>query len=594
MGVDRQIVEEEVGKTVARHMLRQLGALRKDQARRIDSASLRLAAQVAHRGLAGLQQPQHAAVDLVQKAHPDIEYVGRDLVAVVEAAEYKSIIGQADRMPRRVLGRDHTPGIVHPIADRKVHDPLAVMLLLVERQDDGVGHDVIDIVDRHGGGEAEIADLDRCRAVGQDRRTGTLGVALEIDGNIDSEIADELRDVLVAAHGHIVKLVKGPDQPSTDLASVVRPIGNAQHLEAFAIVPLEQLGDLPAGRMLVEGRGKVSDLDPLRLQIGGCSRQRSDRRHPGAHKPLRMAQLLRRSERIGEQRERLDLHPALIDGASQLGAERAELVPVADHKAIESKAAKGARVAGGDRQHLSPRCDRFLVASEIGERLGAMIERLGIVGRKRQRAVEVLQRVGKSACGKKGGAAVVQRARVAPIDRERLIEALQRPVEATQLNERQAAIVERIDIARRDRQRAREARQRLLVPRQAHQDIPARDQRGNCVAVEPQCALAIGQSVIEPAELLERHRPVAQRVDITGIFLDRPIVAGERLGVTAEPREGIAAIGERAKVAGRPREHGLVTGGGLLEPRKRRQRVAALEQGIRVAALARQELVEGR
>ena len=145
-------------------------------------------------------------------------------------------------------------GVVDPIAVGEMDDPFAVVVLLVRRQHHSVGQNIVDEVDAHGGGKSEIADLDRCRPVGQYRRARLLGVALEIDGDVDVESAQELRRLPVAAQTDIVEPIKCFDEPGTDLAAVVGTIGDAQYLEPIAVVELEQLRDLPGRRMAIERR----------------------------------------------------------------------------------------------------------------------------------------------------------------------------------------------------------------------------------------------------------------------------------------------------------------------------------------------------
>ena len=80
-----------------------------------------------------------------------------------------------------------------------MHDRLAVERLPVERQHDRIGDDVVDIVRGHGGEIAEIADLDRRRAARQNAGAGILGVADEVDGDVDVEIAQRLRGIVIGA-----------------------------------------------------------------------------------------------------------------------------------------------------------------------------------------------------------------------------------------------------------------------------------------------------------------------------------------------------------------------------------------------------------
>src|SRR6516164_6335171 len=111
-------------------------------------------------------------------------------------------------------------------------------------------------------------------------------------------------------------------------------------------------------------------------------------RYATAHEPPRVAQLIRRPDGIGEQRERLDHRPFVVKRAFELGLELFGLAPIAEHQTIEGERAGRVRVARVDRQHPFPRADRLVVPSEIRERVTAMVEGFGVVGLERQRAVE--------------------------------------------------------------------------------------------------------------------------------------------------------------------------------------------------------------
>ena len=83
------------GQRIARGLAQQLGqaghVVVSGMARGIDAALRGLFPEVAGRGLVGLEQPQHAAVDLLEDRHPRVELLRRDLEAVVEAAEHESV-----------------------------------------------------------------------------------------------------------------------------------------------------------------------------------------------------------------------------------------------------------------------------------------------------------------------------------------------------------------------------------------------------------------------------------------------------------------------------------------------------------------------
>ena len=84
-----------------------------------------------------------------------------------------------------VLVGDRPMGVVDLIAVRQVDDLLGEERLVLERSNDLVGDDVVDERRAHGAGIAEIAHLDGRRTIGQDAGPRILGVALQIDRDVD-------------------------------------------------------------------------------------------------------------------------------------------------------------------------------------------------------------------------------------------------------------------------------------------------------------------------------------------------------------------------------------------------------------------------
>jgi len=79
-------------------------------------------------------------------------------------------------------------------------------------------------------------------------------VALEIDCDVDAEIAQEACDLGVALGDDIEKTVEGALKPHARVAAVIGPEGNPDHLEALPVVPLEQPGGEIGGGMGAEIR----------------------------------------------------------------------------------------------------------------------------------------------------------------------------------------------------------------------------------------------------------------------------------------------------------------------------------------------------
>jgi len=73
------------------------------------------------------------------------------------------------------------------------------MILLIEGQDYAVRQNVIDKIGCHRGGVSEVADLNRCWTVRQDCGTRLLGMTLEVYGDVNIKIKQNLSYFAVAA-----------------------------------------------------------------------------------------------------------------------------------------------------------------------------------------------------------------------------------------------------------------------------------------------------------------------------------------------------------------------------------------------------------
>ena len=184
MGIVGKRVEENIRKLQAGHVLVQVRAAGENQPVRIDPAYLGLTAQVGSRRIAGVPQPQHAASNLAEQPHPDVEQRRRELPALVEAAKYDACFGQAGIMAHKRRG--HRPPIVlHEVTAGQMNDCLAIGRLVGEWRHHGIGEDVIHAGRSAGGGIPQIIDLNRRCPVGEYPWPSVLGVAIQIDRNVD-------------------------------------------------------------------------------------------------------------------------------------------------------------------------------------------------------------------------------------------------------------------------------------------------------------------------------------------------------------------------------------------------------------------------
>src|SRR5690606_37331429 len=114
-----------------------------------DPASQGFPLQVQGGGVVPFQQPQNAAGHALQDSHPAVEGGRRDLVVVVEAAEYEGIFGQtALGTGGRCFGNDAL-AVVGLVAARQPEDLFSVVRKVVFGDQPAVGHDVIDEIGAH-------------------------------------------------------------------------------------------------------------------------------------------------------------------------------------------------------------------------------------------------------------------------------------------------------------------------------------------------------------------------------------------------------------------------------------------------------------
>ena len=153
------------------------------------SPRLGFAFEILHRGRRAHRKPQHAAIDRAQKAHPDVEQIRCELVALIEGAEHKAGFGQSGLASRRSAapssaGRHHwadsSPADRRPVSAKWrwcwsfEHEP--------------VRDDVVDIIRAHGSRKAEIVHLYGRRTERKNPRPAVLGKAHQIDRDVDVHV----------------------------------------------------------------------------------------------------------------------------------------------------------------------------------------------------------------------------------------------------------------------------------------------------------------------------------------------------------------------------------------------------------------------
>ena len=210
--------------------------------------------------VAVLHQPEHAAGHGQQEAHPGVEHLRRDLVGVAEGAEHEALVGQAQRAAWR-RRQQRAPAVGRQVAVRQAHHGLAVEALVAGGYQDRVADHIVHERQTAGAGKADVVRGDRHRVLLQHAGARMLGVAVEVDGDVDAARRQVGGDLRVAPAAHVDEAVEGAGQPPRKIIRRMTAVGVAMHLEALAVVQLEDLGQHPHHRVLLEIRREVGQPD---------------------------------------------------------------------------------------------------------------------------------------------------------------------------------------------------------------------------------------------------------------------------------------------------------------------------------------------
>ncbi len=109
----------------------------------------------------------------------------------------------------------------------------------VIRQHHAVGDDVVDVGSAHRRGIPNVAYLRRGRAQREDAGAGVGGVTGQINGDIDTQLARQDRNLTVAHQAHVVKMIAAGSDATT--LGVVRrgAVRESMDLEAVPVVRFE-------------------------------------------------------------------------------------------------------------------------------------------------------------------------------------------------------------------------------------------------------------------------------------------------------------------------------------------------------------------
>ena len=168
---------------VIRHVLRKHDALGRHAAQR--GFAQHIGVQLA----VGFFEPQHRVRYVAQHLAPHIKSRGQDLVGVVEGAQHKGVIGQTGCGSRHGLGQ-RAPAAVGLKAQRHLRQLFAVQRRQIQRRDERVANQVVDVRRTRAARKAEKRRLHRRRPGREDGQALATGVALQVDEHVDAVCAD--------------------------------------------------------------------------------------------------------------------------------------------------------------------------------------------------------------------------------------------------------------------------------------------------------------------------------------------------------------------------------------------------------------------
>src|SRR5437763_9000617 len=116
---------------------------------------------------------------------------------------------------------DLPPIVVTLIAVRQPGNLFRIELLILYRNDGLIGDHVIDTVRAHRSGIRQILCLHRRAAIDEYRRPALIGIALEINGDIDLPLAQHSRDFVIRSIAHLDELTERAHHTLTNFTAVI-------------------------------------------------------------------------------------------------------------------------------------------------------------------------------------------------------------------------------------------------------------------------------------------------------------------------------------------------------------------------------------
>ena len=132
-----------------------------------------------------------------------------------------------------------------------------------------------------------------------------MGIALEIDQDIDPVRVNGSRRIVMRQRANVDKTIERGSKPRAHRAIVVRPVGISQHFESLAIVLLEQFRHQLRCRVLMKIPGQVAETNAFpsgdRLMVKDNLRREAGKRGVEAGR-LMFAPVVSQAEHLGRHR----------------------------------------------------------------------------------------------------------------------------------------------------------------------------------------------------------------------------------------------------------------------------------------------------
>ena len=136
-------------------------------------------------------------------------------------------------------------------------DLLIKKALLIHGQHGRIRQDIIQEIGTHGAGIAKIADLHRRQPRSEGRKPRILGVALQINGNINSRLARCGDDRAIGKPRAVMEMIHRGAGAGAHRIVNFWPIGKGMDFESVPVVAFQHPGEQMHGRVIVQIRREI-------------------------------------------------------------------------------------------------------------------------------------------------------------------------------------------------------------------------------------------------------------------------------------------------------------------------------------------------